>query len=162
MKDELKELLDECTQELEDIDKKISELKPFDKTKNYLTQYALIKSCGTVEYVYRSIVADYFSQFAVPQMDTYIESTVRSGSMSAKYDNMRGLLNKFDEAWAETFKTNVQNMPDGQIIIAASNSLVANRHTFAHGGVPSATFKDIKQYYNYVLKLINEFDAVVK
>ena len=28
----------------------------------YLTQYALIRSCGTVEYVYRAIIADFFEE----------------------------------------------------------------------------------------------------
>ena len=46
-------------------------------------------------------------------------------------------------------------------IIAASNSLATNRHDFAHGKTPTATFHDIKNYYFDVLELIKIFDSVV-
>lgn len=62
MKTELQNLIDECTTELTDISAKISALPPLDKTRAYLTKYALIKSCGTIEFVYRSLVADYFDK----------------------------------------------------------------------------------------------------
>lgn len=162
MKSELQDMLDDCLTELNDIEVKIGTLPSLDKTKRYLTQYALIKACGTVEFVYRAIVADFFSQYSIPQIDKYLEQTVRNGSMSAKYDNMCGLLKKFDDSWASAFRGAIQGRIDGQRIIAASNSLVTNRHTFAHGRTPSATFSDIKQYYQDVLQLIAEFDNVVK
>lgn len=162
MKPELNNLLIECSRQLNDIDTKMSTLPAFDKTRAYLTQYALIKACGTLEYVYRSIVADFFDQSSLTQIHTYLDKTVRSGSMSATYDNMSGLLGKFDADWRKNFKDAVQNRADGQKIIASANSLVNNRHSFAHGKVPTATFNDILQYYNDALILINELDSVVK
>lgn len=46
-------------------------------------------------------------------------------------------------------------------LIDASNSLVTNRHNFAHGKMPTATFNDIKLYYFDVLELIKIFDSIV-
>lgn len=162
MKTELSNQLAECTRQLSEIDTKISALQPFDKVRAYLTQYALIKACGTLEFVYRSIVADYFDQSSLTQIHTYLDKTVRSGSMSATYDNMSSLLGKFDSNWRSAFKNAVQARPDGQRIIASAKSLVTNRHLFAHGQSPTATFNDIFQYYNDALELINELDAVVR
>lgn len=162
MKNELQDLIDECTTELNDIFVKINAMPPLDKTRSYLTKYALIKSCGTIEFVYRSLVADYFDQSNLSQVPTYIEKTVREGSMSAKYDNMSGLLGKFDDAWKRDFRNAVANHPDGQRIISSSNSLVTNRHQFAHGKTPTATFNDIKQYYIDTLELIRIMDSVVR
>lgn len=62
MKQELQEMLADCTKELDDIEKRINALPSFDKGRQYFTNYALMKACGTVEFVYRSIVADHFSQ----------------------------------------------------------------------------------------------------
>ena len=121
-----------------------------------------MKACGTLEYVYRSIVADFFDQSSLTQIHTYLDKTVRSGSMSATYDNMNGLLGKFDTDWRNNFKNAVQGRTDGQRLIASANSLVANRHLFAHGQSPTATFNDICQYYQDTLILINELDAVVR
>ena len=69
--------------------------------------------------------------------------------------------NKFDVQWANNFKEAVQGRADGQRLITASNSLVTNRHTFAHGKMPTATFHDIKNYYLDVVELIRIFDSVV-
>ena len=162
MKNELQNQLAECSRQLNDIDTKISALQPFDKTRAYLTQYALIKVCGTLEYVYRSIVADFFDQSSLTQIHTYLDKTVRNGSMSAKYDNMSGLLGKFDATWRNNFVNAIQNRSDGQRLIASTNSLVTNRHLFAHGQPPTATFNDILQYYKDALILINELDAAVR
>ena len=137
MKQELQDLLSECTDELNDIESRINDLPALDKARCYLTNYALIRACGTVEFVYRSIVADHFSQLGNPRLDTYLDSTIRQGSNSAKYDNMKSLLKKFDPQWSSTFSNLVTvQTTDGQRLISASNSLVANRHQFAHGRQP--------------------------
>lgn len=161
MKQELQDMLDECTAELNDIEARINALPPLDKGGLYFTNYALIKACGTVEFVYRSIVADHFSQLSNSRIDTYLDSSIRQGSNSAKYDNMKKLLEKFDHQWADNFKTAVNENPNGQRYITASNSLVTNRHYFAHGRTPTATFLDIKQYYTDVVELIHIFDTIV-
>lgn len=162
MKTDLQDLIDECTIELNDIEGRLDNLPALDKERLYLTQYALIKSCGTVEFVYRSIVADYFDKSSLVQIHTYIDNTVRSGSMSATYDNMNKLLKKFDSNWANTFKNSVQSHPNAQRLISSSNSLVNNRHLFAHGKPPTATFLDIKNYYFDVLQLVNILDSIVQ
>lgn len=162
MKAELKEILTECSRQLTDIESKISETEPFDKTRAYLTQYALIKACGTLEYVFRSIVADFFDKSNQTQIHTYLDNTVRSGSMSATYENMSKLLVKFDKDWRNNFKNAVHGRDDCHKIIASANSLVTNRHLFAHGKPPTATFNDIHQYYQDALNLIYELDEVVK
>lgn len=82
--------------------------------------------------------------------------------MSAKYDNMSGLLGKFDDTWRTNFKNAVAQYPDSQRIISSANSLVTNRHQFAHGKTPIATFNDIKQYYTDALELIRIMDSVVR
>ena len=161
MKTELQTLISDCTDELNDVDSKISALSGLDKTTIYLRHYALIKACGTLEYVYRSIVADFVTQSATPQISNYIDSTIRMGSMSVKYENMCGLLKKFDENWATHFKNAVNAHPHKDRLITASISLVNNRHLFAHGKIPTASFSDIKQYYMDTLTLVQIFDSIM-
>lgn len=162
MKDELQEILDRCSEEMNDIESRIQCLPPTDRGKSYLTQYALIKASGTAEYVYRSIVADHFSHLANSRIDTFLDSTIRQGSMSATYDNMCKLLAKFDQKWSENFKTMVQSRSDNKKLIDASKSLVNNRHLFAHGKSPTATFLEIRQYFDGVKELIKILDTVVE
>ena len=168
MKPELQQMLNDCNAELNDIDAKIKALAALDKTKQYLTNYALMKVCGTVEFVYRSIIADFFAKLACSQIDNYLEQTVRSNSRGAKYETMRSLLGKFDGNWSENFKDLVllhidaNGNKDGQKLISSSNSLVTNRNLFAHGKTPTASFASIVSYYMDVVILINILDSVVK
>jgi hypothetical protein len=162
MKDGLKEQIDECKTELTEIEQKLNTLPPLDKMKSYLTKYTLIRTCGTIEFVYRSIVADYFDKSTIPQVHTYIDKTVRDSPASAKYNNMCTLLGKFDSSWQTEFKAAVKNNPHGERMKSSVSSLVTNRHAFAHGKTPTATFQDIKQYYFDSVELINIFDSVVK
>lgn len=161
MTENVKNLLSECSMELNNIETIISKLDPFDKTNKYLTQYALIKASGTLEYAYRSIIADYFSRYNIPQIDKYLSTTIRESSSSVKYENICNILNKFDENWSKAFKTRMSGRIDGNLIIQASNSLVSNRHTFAHGNEPSATFNDIKVYYYNIIEMISELDSIL-
>ena len=162
MKTELQAHINDCSQQMEDIQSIISTLQPFDKMRSYLTQYALIKTCGTLEFVFKSIIADFIDQSSLIQIHTYIEKTVRNSHVSATYDNMSGLLGKFDSNWQKSFKTSIKNRSDGQRLIASANSLVTNRHLFAHGQSPTATFNDIYQYYRDTLILVNELDLIVR
>lgn len=161
MNSELRNILNECSSELDDIEQRIDQLKVFDKESKYLTCYALIKACGTAEFVYRSIIADYFAKFQDDKIDQYIDNTVRKGSMSATYDNMLKLLQKFDDNWSKKFKQAIKDNSDGNKLIESAKSLVNNRHLFAHGRIPTATFLDIKGYYINIVKLIDIFDETV-
>ena len=157
----LQNLIADCTTELNDIDTKINALSGLDKTAVYLRHYALIKACGTLEYVYRSIVADFVTLTATSQISTYIDNTIRSGSMSVTYEHMCALLKKFDDTWFNNFKTLVNSRTDKQRLIDASNSLVKTRHLFAHGKMTTSSFSDIRLYYNDTLVLVQIFDSVV-
>ena len=57
---------------------------------------------------------------------------------------MQALLGKFDDQWKKNFQNAVKARPDKERLISASNSLVNNRHSFAHGKVPTANFNEIK------------------
>ena len=162
MKIELENMLDDCAAELEDIEQRIENMDTLDKGRRYLTNYGLIRACGTVEFVYRSIIVDYFEQqLSNNRINTYLDSTIRQGSNSAKYENMKKLLKNFDDQWSLNFSNMLKERDDGQRLISAANSLVNNRHNFAHGKSTTATFLDIKNYYNDIVQLLRIFDSVV-
>ena len=161
MKPELKEQILQCNRELKEVDNIYNDLNALSKTRSYLTNYALIKTCGTIEFVYRAIIADFFDQFQVPQINTYLEKNLRSGSRSALYENMLKSLKEFDDEWASNFQKMVDQESDKGRIIQSIKSLVNNRHNFAHGKNSTVTFGDIKQYYCDGLVLISKIDRVI-
>ncbi len=81
MKSELQDLIDECTAEINDIETRIADMPALDKGVRYLTYYALMKTSGITEFVYRSIVADYFSMLSDSRIDTYLDVAVRGDQL---------------------------------------------------------------------------------
>ena len=162
MNQSLKKLIDDCNDEISDIAVKISSLPKLDSNIKYLTKYALIKTCGTLEYVYRSIVADFLDLTASSQVQSYIDKKIRSGSMGVKYESMCNLLCAFDTNWEKEFKQKINALPNKQRLIDAAKSLAENRNSFAHGKEPLATFSEICDYYNDTLQLVWLLDSVVK
>lgn len=168
MKTELQNLINDCKQELVDIEARINNLPIMDKGRQYLTNYALIKTCGTIEYTYKSIVADYFSQYSSVQIDRYLEKTLINSSRSAKYDMIRSLLDQFDSTWYAQFHAQAQShfdqvtgVGDFGKLKSSLDSLVSNRHQFAHGRITSATFLDIKGYFQDAIEVLLILDSVV-
>lgn len=168
MKRELQELIDDCKQELADIEVRINNLPIMDKGRRYLTNYALIRTCGTIEYTYKSIVADYFSRYSSAQIDRYLEKTLMSSSRSAKYDMICSLLDQFDSNWHAQFCSQAQShfdqvtgASDYNKLKSSLESLVSNRHQFAHGKITSATFLDIKGYFQDAVEVLLILDRVV-
>ena len=161
MNDSVCGLIEACDDELKDIAGKIEKASSFDKTIFYLTQYALIKASGTIEFAVKCIVADYCDLSTTSQVQNYIDTTIRNSSMSSKYQNMMSLLKKFDANWGTSFKDKVNAMEDAQKVIQSADSLVNNRHCFAHGKNTTASFADILQYYNDAKRLLSLLDEVV-
>ena len=167
MKQEFQQMIDDCNVELDDIQTKIAALPSTDRMRQYLTNYALIRTCGIAEFVYRSIITDYFSKYSSTQINKYLESTIRNASHSVLYDNICALLGKFDDSWRNNFQTTVathtnsSGKNDKEKLILSTKSLVNNRHAFAHGKSTSVSFTQIKEYFKDVIELIKILDAVV-
>lgn len=160
MKDELTNILTECNNELIEIKNKISEA-PHDRIVKYLTNYALIKAYGTIEFIYISIIKDCSKQLSDPKLHSYLDYVIGRDSKSAKYDNMGKILKQFNNELHNTFKRNIQNTQDCDKIISSLNSLVNNRNNFAHGRPQTASFDNIKQYYDDSIKIIQIFNETI-
>jgi len=147
-----------CRREFAAINKRIRK-SPLDQTVQYLTMYSLIKSCGTVEFIFKSIIADYFRNIPAVQIQNYLDLTVRDASTSPKYGNICNLLNKFDDQWNTNFKAAINSHADKNRLINSIDSLVTNRHEFAHGKNPNVSFASIKSYFEdsvIVLKILDQ------
>lgn len=154
-------LISDCKTELNEIEILINSA-PLDPKVQYLTMYSLIKSCGTVEHVFKSVIADFFSKISVSQIQNYLELTVRDSSTNPKYNQICTMLKKFDDQWATAFKAAVNVHPDSHRLMSSIDSLVTNRNQFAHGKNPTVSFKSIKDYFDDAIIVLKILDACVK
>lgn len=99
MKEEYTQRLNECLDELKKIKARI-DANCFDDMVAFLQRYAIIKSCGTIEYVVKNIISDFVEQGAKVEISAYITKNVRESSSNPKTGLISDLLGNFSsEIW---------------------------------------------------------------
>lgn len=128
----------------------------------YLTRYAIIKSCGTIEFAYKNLIAEFCENSQSLQVKNFINNKVRNNSNNPTLDNIYRLLTDFDETWLKKFKERIDVMVNKERILFSLKSLNDARNDFAHGGNPSASFEDIGKYFQDSKQIILILDDIVK
>jgi hypothetical protein len=126
----------------------------------YLTRYSIVKTCGTIEFCFKTIIADLHSG-TTPQVINYIDNTIRSSSMNPSISNICSTLKKFDLNWNTSFKNKIRDHANSERIKDSLDSLNNARNSFAHGGTPTSTFENIKNYFIDTVEIIKILDEVV-
>lgn len=143
-----------CSEELEKISTIIAGLGSLSNVVPYLTKYSVIKTCGTIEQVFKMIIHDTCSINCTLQVNNYIEIKFRKSSMNPSYDNICKSLQEFDKNWAKKFKNKLKSMPDNEKVKSSLGSLNSARNEFAHGGNPTITFEDVSEYYKDTISIM--------
>ena len=126
----------------------------------YLTNYAVIKCCGTIENCFKVIISDFHNTLP-PQAKNYIEKTFLYSSMNPTKENICKSLKKFDEQWCDDFKYKLSIEQNKNRIESSLHSLNVARNTFAHGNNPGVSFNSITIYFNDAKRIIELLDEVI-
>lgn len=129
-------------------------------SRKFLTLYALMRASGAIEYSIKTIFAD-FHRGASPQAVMFIDTNVRDSSRNPSLDNIFSLLKQFDSGWTTSFKNTLNTHVDAGRLKASLKSLYENRNNFAHGKPCTATFNDIKQYFEDSVTIVGVLDSVI-
>lgn len=152
-------ILDDCLSDLIRIEA-IIEGNRLAPSVKYLTSYALIRSCSTIERCFKKIIADKLEILA-PIMAEYLQKEVRRSPANPRYGRMIDFLNRYKKVWGDDFKATVNSRSDASRIQSSLESLVNNRNAFAHNGSCACTFDDIRNYYVDSAEFIQIMDDVV-
>lgn len=155
-----KEKIETCLEELNKIDKLIDGMGKLSNPVPYLTKYAIIKSCGTIEYCFKTILSDIHNGQS-SQVINFINNMFRNSSINPSKDNICKSLSRFDENWNDTFKDTLKNHPNKAKLESSLASLNNARNTFAHGGQPSASFENVVDYFKDSVEIIKILDNIV-
>lgn len=161
MKKELLDILTDCEAELLSI-KAIIDANPLDRTTKYLNKYSIMKACGTIEFVFKSIIANYFDSSSMIQVHNFINKNIRESSANPRYDKICSMLSTYDPYWCQTFKSTVNSHVKADKIKISLESLVEQRNAFAHGKNTTATIANISDYYADAVIILNYLDSAVK
>lgn len=158
---DVQQLLDNCDVELTHIASIITSLGGTNLTVPYLNKYSVIKSCGTIEISFKTLIADYCSKRSKSQVKNFLNKKVRENSANPSYSRIIQILGDFDDTWVVNFKSQMRALPNYSSVTSSIQSLVDARNDFAHGGNPTITFADIKTYFDESKIIIQTLDNVI-
>lgn len=152
--------LNDCSIELTKLQQIIDVFGQSHSIVPFLTNYAIIKCCGTIENCFKIIISDFHNSLPY-QAKNYIENTFLYSSMNPSKDNICKSLMKFDEQWNSNFKLKLSVEPNKSRIESSLSSLNEARNAFAHGGNPGVSFSSVVTYFSDSKRVIEILDEVV-
>ena|SRR5690606_4986628 len=155
-------LIEECDNDFVRIERIIDVLTSTNPAVPYLTKYVIIKACGTLEQAFKVLISDYSCKGQSPQIKKFVDISFRESSINPNLQNIHKSLKQFDENWNINFKTYLNADSEKAKIKTSITSLNNARNQFAHGGNPTVTFNDVKDYFDDAKKLINYLELSLK
>ena len=154
----MQSLVDECDSDFERIEKIIEVLTNTNPAVPFLTKYVIIKACGTLEQAFKMMISDFSCVGQSSQVKKFVDISFRESSINPNLQNIHNSLKKFDEQWNTNFKALLNSDVDLAKIKSSIASLNSARNQFAHGGNPTVTFNDVKDYFNDAKMIIDYID----
>ncbi len=154
-------LLAQCSSELVHVQDSINALGITSAVSPYLTKYAVIRACGSVEVAFKALIADYCNKRSKKQVKRYIALKITRSSANPSHGKIIEMLDQFDEAWKNSFKANLGADPLKTQMLSSLQSLVDARNEFAHGGNPTLSISDVITHFGHARKVLEHVDHVV-
>jgi hypothetical protein len=154
------ESIDTCAAELQRIFHLIEGHGQMSTIVPFLTNYAIVRACGTIEFSFKTIISDLHAGHS-PQVQNYVDNTIRNSSMNPSRDNICKTLKRFDEDWNRLFKEKLNAHANSERLKSSIDSLNNARNTFAHGDSPSSSFENIRNYFKDCIIIMDILDDVV-
>lgn len=149
--------LRDCQIELDSIQQWIANNKLHSNVR-YLTSYAVIKACGTIEYVFKQVVYDHLSEGANNEAKNFLNKNIVEASFNPGPGQMYKILEKINGVW----KVNFENEIGGTNQKGQLKSLVDLRNSFAHGATITASINDVIAYYKSGVWILEKLDTVMR
>lgn len=119
-----------------------------DELRAELTKHLCVLSSGLLEVSCRDILGRYTVKRSDPSVRRFVESRLEDFK-SAKVGNILSLLQEFDPASADTWRTSLTDEEADSV-----DSIVNNRHQIAHGRSIGLSFDTLHRYHSHAVKAL--------
>ena len=150
-------LINDCTKELNDI-KKFINSNPFNSMVRHLVSYSVIKSCGTIEIVFKDMLYTHLIQNANSEAISYFSKNIKGSSTNPKTGKISSILEQVNVQWKTSFEKKIVGSKDKTSL----NSLVDLRNQLAHGNAISCSINDVINQFNSGYKILKILDSIIK
>ncbi len=157
MNDEQKRILDDCEREIVKIKKWIEENKLHSNVK-FLVSYAIVKSSGSIEVVFKSMIHDFLSTNCILETNKFLEKHIIDSSANPTTGVMESFLEKFDSSRKERFNRLIKETQEKGNL----KNLVNLRNDIAHGRNINSTINDVEKYFKSGKVILNKLEEVLE
>jgi hypothetical protein len=154
-------LLTQCSAELAHVKASIDALGVTSPVSPYLTMYAVIRACGSIEVSFKALIADFCNKRSKKQVKRYIALKITRSSANPSHSKIVEMLDQFDENWKTGYKASIGADPAKTHLLDSLQSLVDARNEFAHGGSPTLSINDVIRHFDHARKVLEHVDLVV-
>jgi hypothetical protein len=116
------------------------------------SRYLCVLVSGFIEASVRTLLADYLSARSAPEVAQFAGQRLRDFS-NAKMNKILDLVGEF----GNEYRLSIEKAVEGDLKDAV-DGVVSNRHQIAHGKDVGIGFGTMKQYYERVVKAIEEIE----
>lgn len=152
-----KRILDDCKNELERIKNWIQGNTTHTNVK-YLVSYAIVKSSGSIESVFKLMIHDFLSTNCISETNKFLEKHIIDSSANPTTGVMESFLEKFDGERKIKFNELLKNTREKGDL----NSLVNLRNNIAHGRGVNTSINEVEKYFNSGKSVLMKLEEVLK
>lgn len=156
MNGEFEQMIEDTKEELKSIRKWINSGNQFDSKTRFLVSYAVIKTSGTVEVIFKNMIYNFLANGANDKTKSYLEKAIIDSSCNPNTGNMSNMLQNISSDWKIQFDEQVKQSGEKDKL----NSLVQLRNDFAHGANISVSIEAVIRYFNSAVAVLNILDNV--
>lgn len=156
MNGEYQQKVDDCKLELDQIKIWINKNR-MDSQVRYLVSYAIIRTSGTIEVIYKSIIYNHLSDGVNQEAVKFLTGSILDSPSNPKTSNIKALLEKINADWSEAFEKEVKESGKKSDL----NSLVQLRNDFAHGANITQSIETVIKYFNGAIDILNILEKIV-
>lgn len=156
MNEDEKRILDDCDLEIKNIKTWIDNNK-FDSNVRFLVAYAVIKSSGSIELVFKSMIHTFLSQNCIDETKVFLAKNIIESSANPSPDIIEKYLEQFDGKRKVKFSDLLNGSQDKGNL----KSLVSLRNDIAHGRTINSSINVVESYFESGKKILETLEKVI-
>lgn len=149
-------IIDDCRDEIRKIEKWVN-ANPLDSNVKFLVAYAVVKSSGTIEIVFKRMITSFLANGSKRETQIYLEKNIIDSSANPSTGKIASFIDQFDSVRNDAFNSSLKNTQEKTDL----NSLVQLRNDIAHGRNISISIQTVKRYFESGVSILNTLDALL-
>jgi hypothetical protein len=129
-----------------------------EEVKNYLVKLLCVRTAGLLEVFLKTRISEYSKGKVPPEINRFLTSKFKdiTNLKSSKFEDV---LNSFSVDWRDKFRDYLDVHEQEKLSL---DSVIAQRHSIAHGQPSNIGFASMVQYYDDVKSIVEYLDTIIK